>query len=212
LNRDQFAVALATLRRRFREGEWIQGEPLPVAELAERCGVSATPIREALSRLAGEGLVEDRRGRGYHAQRLDGVDLADLYRSQHLLAHIAARAIGCLGAAPSHQFELAPQDFIDDPVIAWESLFEALMRQANAGFLMVEQQRLADRLAPARRLEPQLLEETVADFALLTDAASVSDWFSLMARLEPFFRRRREAADAIVGSLRLSAARYKSRI
>jgi DNA-binding transcriptional MocR family regulator len=212
LNRDQFAVVLATLRSRLREGEWIEGQPLPVAELAEQCGVSATPIREALSRLAGEGLVEDRRGRGYHAKRLDGIDLADLYRSQHLLAHIAARAIGCLGAPPPHQFKPAAQDFIDDPVIGWESLFEALMRQASAGFLLLEQQRLADRLAPARRLEPQVLEETVADFALLTDAVSAPDWLSLMARLEPFFRRRREAADAIVGRLRLSGWRYKARI
>jgi DNA-binding transcriptional ArsR family regulator len=212
LNRDQFAVVLATLRRRFREGEWIEGQPLPVGELAEQCGVSATPIREALSRLAGEGLVEDRRGRGYHARRLDGVDLADLYRSQHLLAHIAARSGDCLATAPPPRVKPAPQEFFDDPVSAWESLFEALMRQANAGFLLAEQRRLADLLAPARRLEPQMLEETVADFAVLTDAACASDWPGLMARLGPFFRRRREAADAIVGGLRLNATRYKSRI
>jgi len=209
LNRDQFAVVLASLRRRFRDGEWVDGESLQVGDLAQQCGVSATPIREALSRLAGEGLVEDLRGRGYQARRLDGVDLLDLYRTQQAMAQMA---VARCGSGVKLEFRLGPQDFIDDPVRTWEAFFEAFIRRANAGFLLLEQRRLADRLAPARRLEPQVLAETAEAFAALAHTIEAADLGAVLAALEPLFRRRRDAADALVASMRLNASRYKSHI
>ena len=47
-----------SLRDRILHGELLAGSRLGEAELAERLGVSRTPVREALSRLAAEGLVE----------------------------------------------------------------------------------------------------------------------------------------------------------
>jgi len=47
-----------TLREIILSGELAAGARLGETELAERLGVSRTPVREALSRLAAEGLVE----------------------------------------------------------------------------------------------------------------------------------------------------------
>jgi len=53
-----------TLRASILHGELSGGSRLAEAELAERLGVSRTPVREALTRLAAEGLVEIVANRG----------------------------------------------------------------------------------------------------------------------------------------------------
>ena len=51
-------TAYRELRRRILEGALAPGTLLPESEWAQRLGVSRTPVREALGRLAGESLVE----------------------------------------------------------------------------------------------------------------------------------------------------------
>ena len=55
---------LAALRELILDGDLRPGTRLGEVELAERLGVSRTPVREALSRLAAEGLVEMIANRG----------------------------------------------------------------------------------------------------------------------------------------------------
>ncbi len=50
--------AAGAVRELILHGEFAAGARLGEAELAERLGVSRTPVREALTRLAAEGLVE----------------------------------------------------------------------------------------------------------------------------------------------------------
>lgn len=58
--------------------EFKPGERLNEAELAERLGVSRTPVREALMTLAYEGFLEQA-GRGYVRRRFDVQEMKDLY-------------------------------------------------------------------------------------------------------------------------------------
>lgn len=211
LNRDQYAVVLAALRERLRSGEWIEGGPLTVADIADACGVSATPVREALSRLAGEGLIDDRRGRGFEARRVDAVDLADLYRSQLAVAIMADGAAPWSGM-PDHGRALTPDDFLADPVRAWEAVFDLLLRRARASFFLCEQRRLADRLAPARRVEATVLNETAVDFEPLIEALALDAPNDLRAALERLHHRRMTHLEGIVAAMRLEASQHKSRI
>lgn len=89
---EPFLQAVAELRRRLSVGELPQDSRLSAAELAAELGLSPTPMREALARLAGEGLLEDRRGEGFFVRRLAARDVADLYRlaQAHLQIAIAA--------------------------------------------------------------------------------------------------------------------------
>jgi DNA-binding GntR family transcriptional regulator len=68
------------------------GEPLREATLAERLGVSKTPIREALTRLEQEGLVETTSFKGAVVTRYSRQDLLEIYELRELLENAAVRA------------------------------------------------------------------------------------------------------------------------
>ncbi|WP_392354013.1 GntR family transcriptional regulator [Brevundimonas sp. LF-1] len=51
-----------------------------VTTLARELGLSPTPVREALARLAGEGVIEHWPGRGYFAPRLAASDIVEALR------------------------------------------------------------------------------------------------------------------------------------
>ncbi|MFI5611451.1 GntR family transcriptional regulator [Amycolatopsis sp. NPDC051903] len=76
------------------------GERLRTEHLAEQLGVSATPVREALMSLTGEGMVEFRPGRGFSVVPVTRQDVTDLYDVQaYLSGELAGRAAERLTAA-----------------------------------------------------------------------------------------------------------------
>lgn len=68
------------------------GDPLREAALAEQLGVSKTPIREALTRLEQEGLVETTSFKGAVVTGYSRQDLIEIYELRELLENVAARA------------------------------------------------------------------------------------------------------------------------
>jgi DNA-binding GntR family transcriptional regulator len=66
-------LAYERIRGYVLGGEVPQGARLGQVELAERLGISRTPVREALRRLAGEGLVDFHSNRGFRVADL-GLD------------------------------------------------------------------------------------------------------------------------------------------
>jgi DNA-binding GntR family transcriptional regulator len=63
----------------------LPGEKVRQVELAQRVGVSRSPLREALRTLESEGMVSYEPNRGYVISRLDADDLAQIYRMRKLL-------------------------------------------------------------------------------------------------------------------------------
>jgi DNA-binding GntR family transcriptional regulator len=63
----------------------LPGEKVRQVELAQRVGVSRSPLREALRTLESEGMVSYEANRGYVVSRLDADDLAQIYRMRELL-------------------------------------------------------------------------------------------------------------------------------
>ncbi|MDA8217592.1 MAG: GntR family transcriptional regulator [Dehalococcoidales bacterium] len=61
------------------------GSHLLAVELARKLGVSRTPVKDALSRLAAQGLVEEVHRRGYYVAHLDAQGLADLLQARLLI-------------------------------------------------------------------------------------------------------------------------------
>lgn len=79
----------AQLRRAILTGELAPGERLRAEHLAERWGVSPTPLRETFMRLAGEGLVVIEPQRGARVAPIEAEDAAELYELRLLLDPVA---------------------------------------------------------------------------------------------------------------------------
>lgn len=75
----------AQIRQAILDGDLAPGERLITATLSERFSVSPTPLREALQRLAGEGLVEFAAQRGARVTPLSVRDRAELDELRRLL-------------------------------------------------------------------------------------------------------------------------------
>ncbi|MGF1470433.1 MAG: GntR family transcriptional regulator [Rubrobacteraceae bacterium] len=86
------------LRRLILEGEYGPEERLVEEQLAERLGVSRTPIRQALTMLEAEGLVEISPNRGATVCSFGIEDVWDIYDLRAVLeGHAARRAADRIG-------------------------------------------------------------------------------------------------------------------
>jgi DNA-binding GntR family transcriptional regulator len=85
------------LRDEILSGRLRPGDRIPTEQLAESWGVSATPIRESLRRLAGEGLVDLTPQRGARVAVVDAALAHEIYAVRLLLEPVALRQ--CLDAA-----------------------------------------------------------------------------------------------------------------
>jgi len=79
------------LRAAILSGELRPGERLVAAALAERLEVSATPLREAIQRLAAQGLVEITPQRGARVAAASPRDAEEIYELRTLLDPLAMR-------------------------------------------------------------------------------------------------------------------------
>lgn len=78
------------LKDMIQRGELKPGDRMREIDLAERLDVSRTPIREAIGRLASEGLVELAPSRGVMITRLDKQQVRELYALRESLEGTAA--------------------------------------------------------------------------------------------------------------------------
>jgi DNA-binding GntR family transcriptional regulator len=93
------SLAYATVREWILRGPLRPGEPLRDIDIAAHLGISRTPVREALIRLAQDGLVESARGRGTRVTDLKIEQAPHLFEVGAVLdAHAAKVAAGRLTA------------------------------------------------------------------------------------------------------------------
>ncbi|MFE5030216.1 GntR family transcriptional regulator [Streptomyces sp. NPDC056656] len=85
--------AAAQIRGLIIEGVLLPGQKIRQVDLADRIGVSRSPLREALRTLESEGAVTYELNRGYVVARLTPADLAEIYRMRELLESELLRSI-----------------------------------------------------------------------------------------------------------------------
>ncbi len=202
-DRDPFGRALETLRERLRAGEFAQGAALRIVDLARDLNLSPTPIREALARLAGEGLVEERRGRGYFNWRLDVIDLVELYDLHGVYVAAAIEAIAERGQAlpaPSDGAAMTDVSALAEPSAS--AVFHRIVTAAGSRALMLAQALLADRLACVSKPEAFVFPGAREEISDISDHFHHRRWPELARASACYHRRRAAAATEIVTVLR----------
>ena len=130
--------AYDSLKAMILSGRVKPGERLWERELARRVNVSRTPLREALGRLARDGLAVNRPGVGYFAVEFDARVIEEVYEFRLSLEVTAARAaakrIGEKGIAELKELQrrLAPLERRKRPSI------DELREEMNLGFRIHE--------------------------------------------------------------------------
>ena len=120
-----------TLRDYLRAGRIRAGQPLQEGVLAAQLGVSRTPVREALARLASEGLVAAD-GRSFALPSLSVGDIEDIYALRFLLEPEALRLVAV--SQPGRK-ALAPlRVALEDMAAANEAADGAAFMEANYRF------------------------------------------------------------------------------
>ncbi len=97
--------AYEELRRMLVTGRLEPGMQLVNRKLADEIGMSMTPVREAVTRLASEGLVEHVPGAGAFVRRITRQELAQLYDVREALEPVAT-AQAAAHATPAEIAEL----------------------------------------------------------------------------------------------------------
>lgn len=85
---DQVAQAV---REAVREGRLAPGERLVVADVAQRYGVSVGPVREAIRRLVGEGVLDFTAHRGATVPALTERDVRNIFQLREAIEGYAAK-------------------------------------------------------------------------------------------------------------------------
>jgi DNA-binding GntR family transcriptional regulator len=136
----------AHVRDLIVSGEVGPGEYLRLEPLAQKLGVSVTPVREAMGLLRGEGFVDKEPNRGFVVRRLSRQDIEDIYRVHAFVSGelaalacrrlsdqdvdqlaelqaglVAAQAAGNTGEVEklNHQFHRTINRAADSPRLSW---------------------------------------------------------------------------------------------
>lgn len=83
--------AYDSLRAAIHAGKLRPGQPMRETEIAERLGISRTPVRDALKRLESEGLLAAAPRRGLVLTELDQQQVSEIYAVRDVLEGLAAR-------------------------------------------------------------------------------------------------------------------------
>lgn len=103
------------IARSIRSGALSPGQEFSLREIAGQLGVSFIPVREALSRLEGQGLVVTRRNRSAIVAPLDADDLHGIYRLRRQIEpDLAAASCTLLGDDDYTRLESAFESFADE--------------------------------------------------------------------------------------------------
>lgn len=156
------------LKQLLRDGTYAPGHRLEANRIAEQFGISMTPVRDALNRLAGEQLVEASSGEGFHVPRLGESDLRDLYEWNSILAVLAARSARTIPAPEAIEGATARGSLAE----ATAAVFALLAESVPNRELRVAMGRASDRLHPFRLVEAHVLEPVLGELEELLDPSS----------------------------------------
>lgn len=157
------------LKRELMQGVWAQNVKLEAARIAEDYGVSATPVRDSLNLLVGEGLITFRPGEGYRTRVITERNLKELLGTSLMLLHSAIDT-ATAGVGTDRQHEYRGEDEYAAAVgILFHELALASGNRVLAGFV----ERLNDRLHQMRMHEHRLLVDLDAEWTALRGSISL---------------------------------------
>ncbi len=206
---------ISALRDAIREGRLAQGQRLVVADVTRMLGVSNGPVREAIRRLTGEGLVEITPHRGATVREFTVRDVREIFQLREVLEGLAARlAAERTGVADFHARLAASREearailLRGAGYIEHNQAFHELIYEMAGNARVLEQSRQLTlpiyRLRFHHLMEPAYARTSAAEHEMVTEAILKGDG----VRAERTMRNHiRNSGAAMLGALDASAHR-----
>ena len=177
-------AAYTRLLTELREGRLNPGDRLRETDLADRLGMSRTPVREAIRQLEADGIVTHVPRQGATIRTLDYAEVMELYEMRAVLEGTAAR----LAARAASDIEIEELMEMNAQMAALGDAPQAFLlnRQFHAALLDAAKNRFLARsihalqkalmiLGPTTLTEPDRAEKAVEEHVAVLDAIKARD-------------------------------------
>ena len=179
------------LKGRLAAGHYPPGLRLDIQRVADEYRSSATPVREVLMRLVGEGLVEAQVQGGFRAAHLDAPALAGLYSWNAIILG------GAFNLIVATETELLPESSALTSLATAEgcaatiaSLFAVIAQASGNEDIVKAVSLVSTRLSFVRLAEPTVLKMVPKEIQGLLRFASCNDLPALRRRIVAYHQRR----------------------
>ena len=194
---DRVYVALKAL---IASGRFIPGDRLDFVALGEALQVSITPVRDALYRLMGEGLVVAGQPDGFAMPPMLEADLRDLYAWTRELLLLGLRL------TPPDRSGWQEVDALtgfesENSARAVAALFTFVVEQAGNTEHLGAIGRANDRLAAVRSIEADIVADAPADIVALLAAVRSGSTGMIRRQVIAYHRKRLRAVRELVPAL-----------
>lgn len=172
----RFDKALMGLRALVLRGEYAANSRLPETALSERLGISRTPLRQAMSQLIEEGLLERIETGGCRVARFTIEDVVDAIEIRGVIEGTAARLAAERGMAPELAEEckevlakldeaVSPENTIDfESYVHFNARFHELIGVLAGSSMVTREVERANRLPLASPSAFMQGQELIPDF------------------------------------------------
>jgi DNA-binding GntR family transcriptional regulator len=197
---DSTEVQYTRLRKEILDGAFAPGTILLETALSARYGVSRTPVREALGRLAQDGLIE-RSTRGFRIRQRDPEQILEIYEARIALEARSAE----LAARRRTEFDLARMTHLLDERRAttdpaqfgpmnnrWHDALRLAGHNETVTDLLERLDSLLLLYRPQRAARPTADDRSVEEHAEILDAISRGDAGAAGTAMTDHLRRMRD--------------------
>lgn len=211
---DEIAANLESL---IFQGAYKDGDRFDELRLAEQFGVSRTPIREALQKLAMSGLVEQIPRRGVFVRQPGPIELLEMFEMmaglEALCGRLAATRISEKALEKLRAINATCQKAVaaKDPEGYYsqnEQFHWAIYRSTGNQFLEQECLRLYKRLSPFRRVQLQVrgrMKQSMAEHEAIVAALAEGDGNKVASLLNTHVAVQGEKFQSLIASLKQAA-------
>ena len=189
------------VRRALRSGRFVPGDRIEPGLLASEFKTSPTPVRLALHRLAGEGLLVDCERDGFRVPRSTELELHQLYDWMERLLLMACDIGLANQKGRAQPLLLEPPSPDEDLVKLTWKLFDAIAKMAPQPHLQHAIKLANDQLAPIRRAKQGFLDHSYEELADIHIRLLHRDFQALEHALAAYHLRRQRLVPDIVAML-----------
>ena len=157
------------LKLEILTGKLGSGSRLAEIALAKRLGVSRTPVREAVQRLAQDGLVEIEANKGAKVRAVNALEVEHVYAVREVLDGLAARQAASHATAEDirlmkhalEKLEACPANAYNDQIQADLEFHNAIAQASQNPTLVTVLRGLAESIIRVKLLTAQYMQDAI---------------------------------------------------